>query len=164
MIPTRSARVAASSMSWVVSTMVTPLALRSATRSQTNRRAAGSSPVVGSSRNSTWGACISDRSRLLRWGTTATSRRARTGSAPTSTPPTPATPPVRRTRVVRIPTVVVLPAPLGPSSPNTSPEELHEALRRRAVEEGMSLADYVLDLIRRDLGLPSRREWFERRH
>jgi hypothetical protein len=26
----------------------------------------------------------------------------------------------------------------------------------------MSLADYVLDLIRRDLGLPSRREWFER--
>ena len=42
------------------------------------------------------------------------------------------------------------------------PEELHEALRRRAIVEGMSLADYVLDLIRRDLGLPSRREWFER--
>jgi len=42
------------------------------------------------------------------------------------------------------------------------PEELHEALRRRAVEQGMTLADYVLDLIRRDLGVPSRREWFER--
>jgi antitoxin FitA len=42
------------------------------------------------------------------------------------------------------------------------PEELHQALRRRAIQEGMSLADYVLDLIRRDLGLPSRREWFER--
>ena len=42
------------------------------------------------------------------------------------------------------------------------PEELHEALRRRAVEQGMSLADYVLDLIRRDLGVPSRREWLER--
>jgi antitoxin FitA len=42
------------------------------------------------------------------------------------------------------------------------PEELHEALRRRAIEQGMTLADYVLDLIRRDLGLPSRREWFER--
>jgi hypothetical protein len=26
----------------------------------------------------------------------------------------------------------------------------------------MSLADYVLDLIRHDLGLPSRREWLER--
>ena len=42
------------------------------------------------------------------------------------------------------------------------PEELHAALRRRAIQEGMSLADYVLDLIRRDLGIPSRREWFER--
>jgi hypothetical protein len=42
------------------------------------------------------------------------------------------------------------------------PEELHQALRRRAVEQGMTLADYVLDLIRRDLGVPSRREWFER--
>ncbi len=42
------------------------------------------------------------------------------------------------------------------------PEELHQALRRRAIAEGMTLADYVLDLIRRDLGLPSRREWLER--
>jgi antitoxin FitA len=42
------------------------------------------------------------------------------------------------------------------------PEELHEALRRRAMQEGMTMADYVLDLIRRDLGLPSRREWLER--
>jgi hypothetical protein len=42
------------------------------------------------------------------------------------------------------------------------PEELHEALRRRALAQGMTMADYVLDLIRRDLGLPSRREWFER--
>jgi plasmid stability protein len=42
------------------------------------------------------------------------------------------------------------------------PEELHEALRRRALEQGMTMADYVLDLIRRDLGVPSRREWFER--
>jgi hypothetical protein len=42
------------------------------------------------------------------------------------------------------------------------PRDLHEALRRRAIEEGMTMADYVLDLIRRDLGLPSRREWFER--
>ena len=42
------------------------------------------------------------------------------------------------------------------------PEELHEALRRRAIREGMTMADYVLDLIRRDLGLPSRRAWLER--
>ena len=52
--------------------------------------------------------------------------------------------------------------PMGAIQVKDVPEELHQALRRRAIEEGMSLADYVLDLIRRDLGLPSRREWFER--
>jgi antitoxin FitA len=52
--------------------------------------------------------------------------------------------------------------PMGAIQVKDVPEELHEALRRRAIEEGMSLADYVLDLIRRDLGLPSRREWFDR--
>ena len=52
--------------------------------------------------------------------------------------------------------------PMGAIQVKDVPEELHEALRRRAIEEGMSLADYVLDLIRRDLGLPSRREWLER--
>ena len=52
--------------------------------------------------------------------------------------------------------------PMGAIQVKDVPEELHEALRRRAIQEGMSLADYVLDLIRRDLGLPSRREWLER--
>jgi antitoxin FitA len=52
--------------------------------------------------------------------------------------------------------------PMGAIQVKDVPEELHRALRRRALEQGMTLADYVLDLIRRDLGLPSRREWFER--
>jgi len=52
--------------------------------------------------------------------------------------------------------------PMGAIQVKDVPEELHEALRRRAIQEGMSLADYLLDLIRRDLGLPSRREWLER--
>jgi antitoxin FitA len=52
--------------------------------------------------------------------------------------------------------------PMGAIQVKDVPEELHEALRRRAIQEGMTLADYVLDLIRRDLGLPSRREWLER--
>src|SRR5512132_828211 len=52
--------------------------------------------------------------------------------------------------------------PMGAIQVKDVPEELHEALRRRALEQGMTMADYVLDLIRRDLGLPSRREWFER--
>jgi len=52
--------------------------------------------------------------------------------------------------------------PMGAIQVKDVPEELHEALRRRAIKEGMTLADYVLDLIRRDLGLPSRRDWLER--
>lgn len=39
------------------------------------------------------------------------------------------------------------------------PPALHEALRRRATAEGMPLADYVLQLIERDLALPSQSEW-----
>jgi hypothetical protein len=41
------------------------------------------------------------------------------------------------------------------------PADLHEALRRRAADEGMDLQDYVLMLIRRDLGKPTLREWLE---
>lgn len=42
------------------------------------------------------------------------------------------------------------------------PPELHEALRTRASQEGMTMSDYVIDLLRRDLALPSQREWFAR--
>ena len=52
--------------------------------------------------------------------------------------------------------------PMGAIQVKDVPEELHAALRRRAIQEGLTLADYVLDRIRRDLGIPSRREWFER--
>src|ERR1700694_175891 len=62
-----------------------------------------------------------DLSRLLRCGTTASRRRTPTGSRVTSIPATNAAPAVGRTLVVRTPTVVVLPAPLGPSRPKTSP-------------------------------------------
>lgn len=40
------------------------------------------------------------------------------------------------------------------------PEDLHEQVRRRAAAEGTTLRDYVLGLIRRDLALPSKAEWF----
>ena len=39
------------------------------------------------------------------------------------------------------------------------PPELHSQLRARARIEGRSLSDYVLDLLRRDLALPTMREW-----
>lgn len=38
-------------------------------------------------------------------------------------------------------------------------EDVHEALRRRAESEGMSISQYVLELIRRDLRRPARTEW-----
>jgi hypothetical protein len=64
-----------------------------------------------------------ERSRLLCCGTTASWARAGTGLRTTSTPPMRAVPAVGRTRVVSIPTVVVFPAPLGPSRPKTSPRD-----------------------------------------
>jgi hypothetical protein len=36
---------------------------------------------------------------------------------------------------------------------------LHEAVRRRAAEEGMTVSEYILDLLQRDLARPSRRQW-----
>jgi hypothetical protein len=42
------------------------------------------------------------------------------------------------------------------------PAELHDRLRARARLEGRNLSDYVLDVLRRDLSMPSTREWLER--
>lgn len=41
------------------------------------------------------------------------------------------------------------------------PEEVHSELRRRARQMGMTVRDYVLDLIRRDQALPSRADWLD---
>lgn len=41
------------------------------------------------------------------------------------------------------------------------PAELHEALRQRAAAEGVDLQDYVLQVLRRELALPSQREWLD---
>ncbi len=40
-----------------------------------------------------------------------------------------------------------------------SPPDLHEAVWQRAEEEGMTVSDYLLTLIRRDLAVPSQRQW-----
>ena len=39
--------------------------------------------------------------------------------------------------------------------------EVHEQLRQRVANEGVTISEYVLDLIRRDLRRPSRREWLD---
>lgn len=44
------------------------------------------------------------------------------------------------------------------------PDHLHDRLRDRAEAEGLTIGNYVLQVIERDLALPSRREWFERLH
>ncbi|MDP9463257.1 MAG: hypothetical protein M3P52_01425 [Actinomycetota bacterium] len=43
---------------------------------------------------------------------------------------------------------------------NLAPE-VHEQLRRRAADEGSTISEYVLELIRRDLRRPARRRWLE---
>ena len=40
------------------------------------------------------------------------------------------------------------------------PPDLHDAIRRRAAEQGLTVSDYVLELVRRDLAVPNQREWF----
>ena len=44
---------------------------------------------------------------------------------------------------------------------NVDPD-FHEAARQRAASEGHTLGEYLLELIRRDLLKPSRREWLAR--
>lgn len=41
------------------------------------------------------------------------------------------------------------------------PEELHAALRARAAAEGVDLQDYILGVLRRDLAVPSQRDWLD---
>ncbi len=42
------------------------------------------------------------------------------------------------------------------------PEDLHAAIRSRAAEEGKTVSEYVLDLVRRDLEMPTMRQWLAR--
>ena len=42
------------------------------------------------------------------------------------------------------------------------PEDLHDELRRRADLRGLTLRDYVLDLLRRETSRPDLSEWLDR--
>jgi len=64
---------------------------------------------------------VQERSSVRYCGTTPMQRRARAGPLRTSIPAIDTSPAVGNVRVVQIPMVVVLPAPLGPRSPNNSP-------------------------------------------
>ena len=64
---------------------------------------------------------MSPRSTTASWNTTLLTALAAIGSVATSKPASLADPPVGAMVVVSMPMVVDLPAPLGPSRPNTSP-------------------------------------------
>ena len=40
--------------------------------------------------------------------------------------------------------------------------DLHEAIRRRAAEHGMTIGGYIMMLAEKDIERPSRAEWFRR--
>jgi plasmid stability protein len=42
------------------------------------------------------------------------------------------------------------------------PPALHERLRERARREGRNLSEYALDVLERDLAVPTTREWLDR--
>jgi hypothetical protein len=42
------------------------------------------------------------------------------------------------------------------------PERLHRRLRERARQQGRSLSQYALEVLERDIDVPSTREWLER--
>lgn len=44
------------------------------------------------------------------------------------------------------------------------PPELHEAIRQRAAEEGVDLGEFVLEVLQRELAVPSRRGWIAALH
>ncbi len=52
--------------------------------------------------------------------------------------------------------------PMGAIQIKNVPEGLHDAIRSRAAEEGRTVSDYVLDLIRHDLEVPTMRAWLAR--
>ena len=51
---------------------------------------------------------------------------------------------------------------MGAIQIRNSPSDVHQRLRERARREGMSLSEYVLAVLERDLAVPTTREWLER--
>ena len=71
---------------------------------------------------------VNERSTVASWKTTLLMRRAPRGSAATSNPSSSAVPLVGARVVVSMPIVVDLPAPFGPSRPNTSPAPTRKSM------------------------------------
>ncbi len=51
---------------------------------------------------------------------------------------------------------------IGSIQIKNAPDDLHEQVRIRAAERSMTVRDYVLDVVRRDLARPTLDSWLER--
>ncbi len=51
---------------------------------------------------------------------------------------------------------------MGSIQIKNAPDDLHEKIRLRAAERSMTVRDYVLDVVRRDLARPTLDTWLER--
>lgn len=54
--------------------------------------------------------------------------------------------------------------PMGSIQIKNAPDELHDRVRARAAERSMTVRDYVLDALRRDLARPTLDAWLDRVH
>ncbi|MDQ3630753.1 MAG: hypothetical protein M3417_05660 [Actinomycetota bacterium] len=53
---------------------------------------------------------------------------------------------------------------MGSIQIKNAPDDLHEQVRARAIERSMTVRDYILDVVRRDLARPTLDTWLERVH
>lgn len=53
---------------------------------------------------------------------------------------------------------------MGSIQIKNAPDDLHEQVRVRAAERSMTVRDYVLDVVRRDLARPTLDAWLQRVH
>lgn len=51
---------------------------------------------------------------------------------------------------------------MGSIQVKNAPDDLHERVRVRAAERSMTVRDYILDVVRRDLDRPTLDTWLER--
>ncbi len=86
-----------------------------------------------SAMRSRFSSAVSRSSRAANWPVTPIAARTRSGAAATSCPATSARPPSAGTSVERMLTVVVLPAPFGPSRAKTEPAGMRRSMPSRTV-------------------------------
>src|ERR1700722_14835922 len=107
---------------------------------------------------------VRSRSEVIACGMTPIFLRTRVGCRATSSPATQASPELGGNSVVSIRTSVVLPAPLGPSSPNTSPRATSKVTPLTAVKAPKRLQRSLVVIAAEVGSILTPRERYFRRH